>query len=123
MGFSREIPYQQGVSPRAVAERSDVVFTIVGFPADVRDVYLGDNGIVAGATPGSIVVDMTTTEPSLAREIPPVLNSFFWASNKSRKFSIAIRLFFTLNSTFLTSFFHLGSLISSSSRAARACFN
>ena len=56
-------------TPRAVAERSDVVFTIVGFPQDVREVYLGDQGVLASARSGSVVVDMTTTEPSLAREI------------------------------------------------------
>ena len=44
-------------------------FTIVGFPPDVREVYLGDNGILKGAKSGSIIVDMTTTEPSLAQEI------------------------------------------------------
>lgn len=56
-------------SPRAVAEESDIVFTIVGFPADVREVYLGSEGILAGARPGTITIDMTTTEPTLAREI------------------------------------------------------
>jgi len=56
-------------SPQAVAKNSDVIFTIVGFPADVREVYFGGNGILAGAKAGSIVVDMTTTEPSLALEI------------------------------------------------------
>lgn len=56
-------------TPRAVAEASDVVFTMVGFPSDVREVYLGPDGVLAGARPGSIAVDMTTTEPSLAAEI------------------------------------------------------
>ena len=56
-------------SPSEVAAASDVVFTIVGFPPDVREVYLGENGILKGAKPGSIIVDMTTTEPSLAQEI------------------------------------------------------
>jgi 3-hydroxyisobutyrate dehydrogenase len=56
-------------SPSAVAVASDVIFTIVGFPPDVREVYLGDNGILKGAKSGSIIVDMTTTEPSLAQEI------------------------------------------------------
>jgi 3-hydroxyisobutyrate dehydrogenase len=56
-------------SPRAVAEQSNVVFTMVGFPNDVQEVYWGEDGILAGAKPGSIVVDMTTTAPSLAREI------------------------------------------------------
>lgn len=56
-------------SPKAVAERSDVVFAIVGFPKDVREVFLGPNGVLAGSRPGMIVVDMTTSEPSLAKEI------------------------------------------------------
>ncbi|MCE5267496.1 MAG: NAD(P)-dependent oxidoreductase [Planctomycetaceae bacterium] len=56
-------------SPGAVAEASDVIFTIVGFPADVREVILGPQGVVAGCTAGKIIVDMTTSEPSLAVEI------------------------------------------------------
>ena len=56
-------------SPRAVAEASDVIFTIVGFPRDVREVTLAASGTLAGATPGSVLVDMTTSEPALAREI------------------------------------------------------
>ena len=56
-------------SPRAVAEQTDVTFTIVGFPADVREVYLGDAGLLKGAKAGNILVDMTTTEPRLAVEI------------------------------------------------------
>lgn len=56
-------------SPKAVAEQAEVIFTIVGFPQDVREVYLGEDGVLAGASEGSILVDMTTTEPSLAQEI------------------------------------------------------
>src|SRR5687767_3295977 len=56
-------------SPKAVAERSDIVFAIVGFPKDVREVFLGANGALAGSKPGTILVDMTTSEPTLAREI------------------------------------------------------
>jgi 3-hydroxyisobutyrate dehydrogenase len=56
-------------SPRAVAERSDVVFAIVGFPSDVREVFLSAQGALAGSRPGMVLVDMTTSEPSLAREI------------------------------------------------------
>lgn len=56
-------------SPRAVAAASDVVFTMVGFPRDVRAVILGDQGALAGARPGTILVDMTTSEPALAIEI------------------------------------------------------
>ncbi len=56
-------------SPKAVAEQSDVIFSIVGFPADVREVTLGQQGALAGCTPGKVLVDMTTSEPSLAKEI------------------------------------------------------
>jgi 3-hydroxyisobutyrate dehydrogenase len=56
-------------SPRAVAESADVVFTMVGFPSDVREVYFGQNGLLAAVREGTLLVDMTTTEPTLAREI------------------------------------------------------
>jgi 3-hydroxyisobutyrate dehydrogenase len=56
-------------TPKAVAERSDVVFAIVGFPVDVREVFLGPQGALAGSRSGGVLVDMTTSEPSLAREI------------------------------------------------------
>src|SRR5207302_6022489 len=56
-------------TPKAVAEQSDVVFAIVGLPEDVRDVFLGPQGALAGSKGGTILVDMTTSEPTLAREI------------------------------------------------------
>jgi 3-hydroxyisobutyrate dehydrogenase len=56
-------------TPREVAQRSDFLFTMVGFPSDVRQVYLEGDGILAGARPGSLVCDMTTSEPSLAIRI------------------------------------------------------
>ncbi len=56
-------------SPKAVAEAADIVFSIVGYPADVREVILGNDGVLAGCSPGKIVVDMTTSQPSLAVEI------------------------------------------------------
>lgn len=56
-------------SPKAVAQASDVVFTIVGFPHDVREVILGEDGALAGCKPGNVLVDMTTSDPSLAAEI------------------------------------------------------
>jgi 3-hydroxyisobutyrate dehydrogenase len=56
-------------TPLAVARASDVVFTLVGFPEDVRDVVLGEEGALARCPPGSARVDMTTSEPSLAVEI------------------------------------------------------
>jgi 3-hydroxyisobutyrate dehydrogenase len=56
-------------SPREVAAASDILFTMVGFPQDVRDVYLSEHGVLSAARAGMLVVDMTTTEPTLAREI------------------------------------------------------
>jgi 3-hydroxyisobutyrate dehydrogenase len=56
-------------SPQGVAAQAEVIFTIVGFPEDVREVYMGEKGVLQAAIEGSIVVDMTTTEPSLAEEI------------------------------------------------------
>ncbi|MCO5166730.1 MAG: NAD(P)-dependent oxidoreductase [Planctomycetes bacterium] len=55
--------------PRQVAERSDVVFVIVGLPDEVRAVMLGERGVLAGARPGAVVVDMSTSAPALAREV------------------------------------------------------
>jgi 3-hydroxyisobutyrate dehydrogenase len=52
-----------------VAEQSDVIFAIVGFPSDVREVFLGESGALKGSKPGNILVDMTTSQPSLAVEI------------------------------------------------------
>jgi 3-hydroxyisobutyrate dehydrogenase len=56
-------------TPRQVAEQSDVVFSMVGYPSDVRSVLLGDDGALAGSRPDTILVDMTTSEPALAVEI------------------------------------------------------
>lgn len=56
-------------SPMEVAAEADVIFTIVGFPQDVEEVYFGEKGILKSARSGSIVVDMTTTRPSLAVKI------------------------------------------------------
>jgi len=56
-------------SPSEVAKASDVVFTMLGFPKDVEEVYMGKEGIFSGIKKGSIIVDMTTTSPSLAQQI------------------------------------------------------
>lgn len=56
-------------TPAAVAAASDVVFTCVGYPRDVREVVLGADGALAGLRPGTIFADMTTSEPELAKEI------------------------------------------------------
>lgn len=56
-------------SPAEVAAASDIVFSIVGFPQDVREVLLGPRGALSTARPGTILVDMTTSQPALAEEI------------------------------------------------------
>jgi len=52
-----------------LAPSCDTVFTIVGYPADVEQVYLAPDGLVARAQPGALLVDMTTSSPLLARRI------------------------------------------------------
>jgi 3-hydroxyisobutyrate dehydrogenase len=56
-------------TPREVAARSDVIFTMVGYPDDVRAVFLADDGILGNASPGTIAVDMTTSDPALAVQL------------------------------------------------------
>ena len=56
-------------TPGEAARDSEFVFTIVGYPSDVRAVYLERDGLVEQAAPGSVLVDMTTSEPALAVEI------------------------------------------------------
>jgi 3-hydroxyisobutyrate dehydrogenase len=58
-----------GASPYEVAQGSDIIFTMVGYPHDLREVTLGPAGTLAGSKKGNILVDMTTSEPSLAVEI------------------------------------------------------
>lgn len=52
-----------------IAGSTDLVFTMVGFPHDVRDIYLSKNGLLSEARPGQLFVDLTTSEPNLAQEI------------------------------------------------------
>src|SRR5579862_6057111 len=56
-------------TPGQAGARSDIVFTIVGFPRDVRQVYFDPDGLLAGARAGQVFIDMTTTEPQLAKDI------------------------------------------------------
>lgn len=57
------------VSPKEVASDANVIITMVGYPHDVEHVYFGDDGIFNGASKGKIVVDMTTSTPTLAKKI------------------------------------------------------
>ena len=52
-----------------VAEKADIIFTIIGMPADVENVYLGEDGLISNAKSGTILIDMTTSKPELAKRI------------------------------------------------------
>lgn len=67
-------------TPKAVTIESDIVFTIVGYPKDVEEVYYSEDGIFAGATSEKILVDMTTSTPSLAQKI--------FATGRERKIEV-----------------------------------
>lgn len=56
-------------SPSELAQRSDFVFSMLGYPHDVEEIYCGENGVLAGCRPHSVLVDMTTSSPSLAVRI------------------------------------------------------
>ncbi|MDT9024338.1 MULTISPECIES: NAD(P)-dependent oxidoreductase [Rossellomorea] len=56
-------------TPRQVAEISDAVITIVGYPKDVEEIYLGENGILHHLKRDSLAIDMTTSSPKLAERI------------------------------------------------------
>jgi 3-hydroxyisobutyrate dehydrogenase len=55
--------------PGSAAAKADVVITMVGLPKDVEEVYFGARGIIEQARSGAIVIDMTTSSPSLAKRI------------------------------------------------------
>lgn len=63
-------------SPADVAAKCNIVFTIIGFPKDVEEIYLGEKGLLASAKKGAMLVDMTTSSPKLAKEI--------WEEGKKR---------------------------------------
>ncbi|MDH2449512.1 NAD(P)-dependent oxidoreductase [Priestia megaterium] len=52
-----------------LAEQSDIIITMVGYPQDVKEVYLGEEGILNKAKKGTYAIDMTTSSPILARDI------------------------------------------------------
>lgn len=52
-----------------LAKEADIVISIVGYPKDVEETYLGENGVVNNVKRGSIIIDMTTSKPSLAKKI------------------------------------------------------
>lgn len=56
-------------TPKELAEKANVVVTIVGYPSDVEEVYLGENGLITNGKQGTYLIDMTTSTPSLAKKI------------------------------------------------------
>ena len=56
-------------TPKKLAEESDIVITMLGYPQEVRDTVLGPSGVFATLKPNSILIDMTTSSPALAREM------------------------------------------------------
>ncbi|MCM2533566.1 NAD(P)-dependent oxidoreductase [Neobacillus pocheonensis] len=57
------------ITPKDLAEKASVVFTMVGYPNDVEEIYLGENGLIPNGKEGSFFIDMTTSAPSLAVKI------------------------------------------------------
>ncbi|TCN27703.1 NAD(P)-dependent oxidoreductase [Mesobacillus foraminis] len=60
---------QWAESPKEIAEKANVVFTIIGTPADVEEVYLGGDGLVQNGRENTYLIDMTTSTPTLAEKI------------------------------------------------------
>lgn len=56
-------------SVAGIAQKANVIITMVGYPSDVEEVYLGEKGIIMNADPGSYLIDMTTSSPLLAKKI------------------------------------------------------
>ncbi|MGY3724591.1 3-hydroxyisobutyrate dehydrogenase [Granulicatella balaenopterae] len=56
-------------TPAEVAQHAEVILTIVGYPSDVREVYYGEAGIFSSVKPDTILIDLTTSTPTLAKEI------------------------------------------------------
>ena len=54
---------------KEMAEYANVIITMIGYPSDVEEVYLGEQGLVTNGKPGTYVIDMTTSKPSLAAKI------------------------------------------------------
>lgn len=56
-------------NPRELAQTAEVIFTMVGYPSDVEEVYFGENGLLQHAEKGAILIDLTTSQPRLAQKI------------------------------------------------------
>ncbi|MBS4198769.1 NAD(P)-dependent oxidoreductase [Bacillus sp. FJAT-49732] len=56
-------------TPKEIAENADIIITMVGYPYDVEVIYFGENGLFAGTNKGAVLIDMTTSTPTLAKKI------------------------------------------------------
>ena len=56
-------------TPRLIAQESDIIITMVGYPSDVEELYLGSGGLINQAKPGTYLIDMTTSAPTLAKKL------------------------------------------------------
>lgn len=56
-------------TPAQLAQNVDTVISMVGYPQDVKEIYLGENGVIANLKAHSLIIDMTTSSPKLAKEI------------------------------------------------------
>lgn len=67
--FLLEMGARWGGEPRDLARSCGLIITMVGYPKDVEEIYLGKGGLIANAHPGSLFIDMTTSSPDLAKRI------------------------------------------------------
>ena len=56
-------------TPAAIAREADVIITMVGYPSDVEEIYLGSEGLIKHARKGTYLIDMTTSAPTLAKKL------------------------------------------------------
>ena len=56
-------------SPKELASKVDIIVSMVGYPSDVEEIYLSENGIITNGREGLYIIDMTTSKPSLAKKL------------------------------------------------------
>ena len=56
-------------NPAEIAQKCDIIMTMLGYPSDVEEVYFGDNGLINNAQKGKVFIDFTTSTPTLAKKI------------------------------------------------------
>ncbi|KRF49447.1 oxidoreductase [Bacillus sp. Soil745] len=56
-------------APKEIAQKANVIISMVGYPSDVEEIYLGENGLIENGKQGTYLIDMTTSTPTLAVKI------------------------------------------------------